>query len=107
MSEEGVDFESALKEAQAKGYAERNPEADIEGYDACRKIAILSSLAFGMQVDFEDIYTEGISKITDIDFKYAEELDARIKLLGTSRKEGERSLCNGGTDDDKCQPSPL
>ncbi|MDU6265932.1 MAG: homoserine dehydrogenase [Anaerocolumna aminovalerica] len=89
MSEEGVDFESALKEAQEKGYAERNPEADIEGYDACRKIAILSSLAFGMQVDFEDIYTEGISQITDIDFKYAKELDARIKLLGTSRKEGE------------------
>lgn len=89
MSEEGVDFESALKEAQGKGYAERNPEADIEGYDACRKIAILSSLAFGMQVDFEDIYTEGISQITDIDFKYAKELDARIKLLGTSRKEGD------------------
>lgn len=89
MSEEGTDFETALKEAQAKGYAERNPEADIEGYDACRKIAILSSLAFGMQVDYEDIYTEGISKITDVDFKYAKEIGARIKLLGTSRKEGE------------------
>lgn len=89
MSEEGVDFETALKEAQAKGYAERNPEADIEGYDACRKIAILSSLAFGMQVDFEDIYTEGISQLTDIDFKYAKELGARVKMLGISRKEGE------------------
>lgn len=89
MSEEGVDFDTALKEAQAKGYAERNPEADIEGFDACRKIAILSSLAFGMQVDFEDIYTEGISKLTDVDFKYAKELGARVKMLGISKKEGE------------------
>ena len=89
MSNDGLDFNTALKEAQAKGYAERNPEADIEGYDACRKIAILSSLAFGMQVDFEDIYTEGITKITDIDIKYAKAMGASIKLLGTSRKEGD------------------
>lgn len=86
MSNEGIDFQTALKEAQEKGYAERNPEADVEGYDACRKIAILSSLSFGMQVDFEDIYTEGISKITDTDIKYAKELGASIKLLGTSKK---------------------
>jgi homoserine dehydrogenase len=87
MADEGLDFKEVLKEAQAKGYAERNPAADIEGYDACRKIAILSSLAFGMQVDFEDIYTEGITKITETDIKYAKAMGASIKLLGTSRKE--------------------
>ena len=90
MSEEGLDFDTALKNAQDLGYAERNPEADIEGYDACRKIAILSSLAFGMQVDFEDIYTEGITKITDIDFKYAKNMGARIKLFASSIKDNER-----------------
>lgn len=89
MSNDNSDFDTALKEAQAMGYAERNPEADIEGYDACRKIAILSSLAFGMQVDFEDIYTEGISNITDVDICYAKALGASIKLLGTSRKEND------------------
>lgn len=88
MSDEGANFDEVLKDAQAKGYAERHPEADVEGYDACRKIAILSSLAFGMQVDFEDIYTEGITKITDIDIKYAKAMGARIKLLGSSKKEG-------------------
>jgi len=87
MADEGLDFDEVLKEAQARGYAERNPAADIEGYDACRKIAILSSLAFGMQVDFEDIYTEGITKITETDIKYAKAMGASIKLLGTSRKE--------------------
>lgn len=86
MSKEGLAFDEVLKDAQDKGYAERNPEADVEGYDACRKIAILSSLAFGMQVDYEDIYTEGITKITDIDMKYAKALNASIKLFGTSKK---------------------
>lgn len=89
MSNDNSDFDTALKEAQAMGYAERNPSADIEGYDACRKIAILSSLAFGMQVDFEDIYTEGIGSITDTDINYAKALGASIKLLGTSRKEND------------------
>jgi homoserine dehydrogenase len=86
MASEGLDFDSVLKDAQEKGYAERNPEADIEGHDASRKIAILTSLAYGMQVDYEDIYTEGITKITDIDIKYAKVLNARIKIFGTSRK---------------------
>lgn len=86
MSKEGLPFDTVLKEAQELGYAERNPEADVEGYDACRKIAILSSLACGHQVDFEDIYTEGITKITDVDFKYASKLDVSIKLIGSSRK---------------------
>lgn len=86
MRDEGIDFATALKDAQEKGYAERNPEADVEGYDACRKIAILTSLAYGMQVNFEDIYTEGITKITDTDLKYATAYDATIKLLGSSKK---------------------
>jgi homoserine dehydrogenase len=84
MSDDGLDFDTALSNAQKMGYAERNPAADVEGHDACRKIAILSSLAFGMQVDYEDIYTEGISKITDTDIKYAKEMGARIKLFASS-----------------------
>lgn len=86
MADEGLDFDTVLKDAQEKGYAERNPEADVEGYDACRKIAILTSLAYGKQVDYEDIYTEGITKITDMDIKYAKELDAAIKIFGMSRQ---------------------
>ena len=86
MFYEGADYEEVLKEAQEKGYAERNPEADVEGYDACRKIAILSSLISGQQVDFEDIYTEGITKITPEDMEYAAKLGRTIKLLGTSRR---------------------
>lgn len=86
MRDEGLDFETVLADAQAKGYAERNPEADVEGYDACRKIAILTSLAYGMQVNYEDVYTEGITKITAEDIKYASEYDASIKLLGSSKK---------------------
>lgn len=90
MSEEGLPFDVVLKEAQDLGYAEANPEADVEGYDACRKIAILSSLAYGNTVDFEDIYTEGITKITDIDFKYAKKMNMAIKLLGKSNKIGDK-----------------
>ncbi len=90
MGEEGIGFETALADAQELGYAERNPAADVEGHDACRKIAILSSLAFGMQVDYEDIYTEGITKITDIDIRYAKALDAKIKLFASSIREDDR-----------------
>ena len=89
MDREGVTFDEVLKEAQDKGYAEKDPTADIEGFDACRKIAILSSLAYGSQVDFEDIYTEGITKITDTDFKYARKMGTSIKLFGTSKRAGE------------------
>lgn len=85
MDKEGAGFEEVLKEAQDKGYAERNPEADVEGYDACRKIAILSSLMSGQNVRYEDIYTEGITKITAADFKYAKQMDKSIKLLAMSR----------------------
>jgi homoserine dehydrogenase len=92
MSEDGLDFDTALQNAQKMGYAERNPAADVEGHDSCRKIAILSSLAFGMQVDFEDIYTEGISKITDVDIRYAKTMGARIKLFASSVKENEEHV---------------
>lgn len=86
MFEKGANFEDVLKKAQEMGYAERNPEADVEGYDACRKIAILSSLAFGRQVDFEDIYTEGITGITARDIQYVKAMGKTIKLLAYSRK---------------------
>lgn len=86
MFYEGADYEEVLKEAQEKGYAERNPEADVEGYDSCRKIAILSSLISGQQVDFEDIYTEGITKITKKDMMYAKEMGMTIKLLASSKR---------------------
>ena len=90
MAESGADFDQVLKDAQNKGYAERNPEADVEGYDACRKIAILSSLAYGAHVDYRDVYTEGITKITAEDMKYAKMLGMSIKLLADSKREGER-----------------
>ena len=86
MDKEGSSFDDVLKEAQALGYAEKDPTADVEGYDACRKIAILSSLAYGSHVDFEDIYTEGITKITDVDFKYTKKMNKSIKLFGKSKK---------------------
>jgi len=88
MKEEGLDFGEALKKAQALGYVERNPEADIEGHDACRKIAILSSLAFNEHVNFETIYTEGISGITTKDMHYARQMNMEIKLLGKCKKIG-------------------
>ena len=87
MGEEGRAFDDVLKEAQEKGYAELHPEADVEGYDACRKIAILSSIVTGKQVDFEDIHTEGISQITAEDFRYAKALHCSIKLLARSWKQ--------------------
>lgn len=90
MSKEGLTFDEVLKEAQELGYAEKNPAADVEGYDACRKIAILSSLAYGQHVDYEEIYTEGITKITDTDFKYAEKLGLTIKLFGKSKRVGDK-----------------
>lgn len=86
MEKKGSDFDTVLKEAQDKGYAERNPEADVEGYDACRKIAILSSLIYGKNVNFENIYTEGITKITTNDFAYAKKAGYTIKLLAMSKE---------------------
>ncbi len=87
MQQEGRIFEDVLKEAQALGYAEKNPEADVEGYDACRKIAILSSLAFGEHVSFQDIPTDGITQITQEDMVYADNMGYVIKLLATCQKQ--------------------
>jgi homoserine dehydrogenase len=86
MADEGWDFDKALATAQDLGYAERDPSADIEGYDACRKIAILTSLYSGKNTNFEKIYTEGITKISATDIKYAKELKMVIKLVAISMK---------------------
>jgi homoserine dehydrogenase len=86
MSKEGLDFDTVLKDAQARGYAEADPAADVEGYDACRKIAILTSLICGQQVDFEEIHTEGITKITAVDIQYAKAMNRAVKLLASSKK---------------------
>ena len=92
MEKEGADFDSVLKRAQEKGYAERNPEADVEGHDACRKIAILSSLMLGKTVDYNKIYTEGITKITSRDFDYAKQMGMSIKLLAQSKEVGDKTV---------------
>lgn len=92
MSKDGVTFDEILKKAQELGYAERNPAADIEGKDACRKIAILSSLAFGANVEASDVYTEGITSISDVDMKYASKMGMVIKLFGTSRMDQDRRV---------------
>ena len=89
MDEDGSDFETVLKEAQEKGYAERNPEADVEGHDAGRKIAILASLITGKNAEFEQVYTEGITGIKPEDFVYARAMKRVIRLLAIYReKEG-------------------
>jgi len=86
MAENGSDFDTALKNAQKLGYAELHPEADIEGMDPCRKIAILSSIAYGKAVDYHDIHCEGITKVTADDMKYAAALEAKVKLIASSVK---------------------
>jgi len=84
MIEKGKSFDDALKDAQNNGYAERNPAADIEGHDACRKIAILTSLASGIEIDYNNIDTEGITEVTLEDVKYANSIKSVIKLIGYS-----------------------
>ena len=86
MYNDNKDFNVALKEAQEKGYAELHPEADIEGHDAQRKIAILSSLAYGKHIDYKDVPTQGITEIDTTDIQYAKAMDMKIKLLATSKK---------------------
>jgi len=85
MRSRGASFETVLNEAQAKGYAEADPTFDVEGVDAAHKLSLLSAIAFGVPVQFDKAYTEGISKLTDKDIKYAEQLGYRIKLLGISK----------------------
>jgi homoserine dehydrogenase len=89
MRAKGLPFESVLKEAQARGYAEADPTFDIEGIDAAHKLTILSALAFGIPMQFERAYTEGISKLTQEDIRYAEQLGYRIKLLGVAKRTSE------------------
>jgi len=86
MRDKGSAFEDVLTQAQELGYAEADPEYDVEGIDAAHKLCILASLAFGMPLNFERVYTEGISKITPLDVTYAEELGYRIKHLGVAKK---------------------
>ncbi len=93
MGTEDADFDTVLKDAQDKGYAEKDPTADIEGYDPCRKIAILTSLICGAQVDYEDIHTEGITQITKMDMQYAKAMHCQVKLLAMSRREGDAYSC--------------
>lgn len=89
MTNEGMEFDDALKMAQDLGYAEADPTADVEGYDAGRKIAIMASIAFNTRVTFDDVYTEGITKITAKDIKYAKDMDCTIKLLGVANNAGD------------------
>jgi homoserine dehydrogenase len=86
MRDKGRDFDDVLKEAQALGYAESDPTFDVEGIDAGHKLMILASIAFGIPLQFENVYTEGITKITRADVEYANELGYRIKHLGIARK---------------------
>ena len=86
MRSRGATFAEVLKEAQAKGYAEADPTYDIEGIDAAHKLTIIASIAFGVPMQFAKAYTEGISRLTQEDIRYAEELGYRIKLLGITRR---------------------
>lgn len=86
MTQEGSDFQDILKEAQDKGYAESDPTADIEGHDAARKLAILASIAFNSRIILDNVYVEGITKITAADIAYAHELNYIVKLLGIAKE---------------------
>ncbi|MBJ7310948.1 homoserine dehydrogenase [Rugamonas sp. CCM 8940] len=91
MRDKGLDFDTALKQAQELGYAEADPTFDIEGVDAAHKATIMSAIAFGIPVQFDKAYVEGISKLDAIDIRYAEQLGYRIKLLGIAK----RAVVNG------------
>lgn len=95
MIRDGMNFDEALKIAQQLGYAERNPAADVEGIDACRKICILASLAFGRHVYPDSVYTEGITKITLEDVSYCDSCDSKIKLIGCAKREDNDEISVG------------
>ena len=86
MRDKGLAFETVLAEAQKLGYAEADPAFDVEGVDAAHKLTILSAIAFGIPMQFDRVHTEGITKLTAVDIKYAEGLGYRIKLLGITRR---------------------
>jgi homoserine dehydrogenase len=89
ITETGIPFETALAQAQASGYAEADPTLDIGGFDTAHKLAILTALAYGMPINYNDIYIEGISGITPLDIRFAEEFGYRIKLLAISKNRGD------------------
>jgi homoserine dehydrogenase len=89
ITDDGSRFESALSEAQANGFAEADPTLDIEGLDTAHKLAVLNSIAYGMEINFKDIYIEGISKITPLDIEFAGQFGYRIKLLAISKNRGD------------------
>lgn len=95
MFRDGMAFDDALKIAQELGYAERNPAADVEGVDACRKICILASLSFGRHVYPENVHTEGITKVTPEDVDYMDSYNAKIKLIGCARREDNNEISIG------------
>jgi homoserine dehydrogenase len=90
ITDEGLEFRDALAKATAAGYAEADPTLDVEGFDTAHKLAILTSLAYGTEVDFDDIYIEGITQITPLDIDYARQFGYRIKLLAISKNHGDR-----------------
>ena len=98
MMDEGKEFADALKEAQALGYAERNPEADIEGWDACRKIAILSSLAYGKHISYKNVYTEGITNIDAVRYGLRESPEHENTPACRLRAQRGRRLGDGFPD---------
>jgi len=93
MIRNGLTFQQALTEAQEKGYAERDPAADVEGHDSCRKICILASLAYGWRVDPKDVPTEGILDVSLADIGYADSFSCKIKLLGRAVRMGDGKVC--------------
>ena len=95
MIRDGMGFDEALKIAQELGYAERNPTADVEGIDACRKICILASLSFGRHVYPDNVHTEGITKVTLEDVEYMDSCDSKIKLIGCARREDNNEISIG------------
>jgi len=90
MTNDGSSFDEALKEAQEKGYAEADPTSDVDGYDAVYKLAIMASLAYGTEVDYDCIYREGIRNISDIDIEYAKQFGYSIKLLAIAKEENNK-----------------
>jgi homoserine dehydrogenase len=90
IEDEGISFQEALAEAQRRGYAEADPTLDVEGTDTAHKIAILAALAYGMEINLKDVYTEGISRITPLDIEFAGQFGYRIKLLAISKFQNQR-----------------
>jgi homoserine dehydrogenase len=90
MDEEGEDFSAVLSDAQQRGYAEADPTFDVEGIDTAHKLALLISLCFGTRVDYDQIYTEGISRVTALDIEYARDFGYKLKLLAIGKRDGDR-----------------